>query len=103
MSEQTPTNPPDHTLMNAPLNGPSQGGPQIYSVVDLREYVQPELDEELSSTQGGDASYGVETMCECVPVEDCACNAVSFYHGGQPCPDYCSCVGACVSLYWFPY
>jgi len=93
---------PDHTLANAKIKRDG-GKPQILSVVDLRAYVKPEMDEELSSTGGGAAAYGTETVCACVPVEDCACNTVTYYQGGSPCPDHCDCVGACVGLYWFPY
>ena len=93
---------PDHTLASANVGG-NGDAPKVFSVVDLRAYIKPEMDEELGSSSGAPATYGTETVCECVPVEDCVCNTVSYYHGGDPCPDHCSCVNNCAPLYWYPY
>ena len=100
---KTPGDGPDHTLAGADLSAGAEEPPQVFQVVDLHAYVLPGMDEELSSSRGGAATYGTETVCTCVPVEDCVCNTVSYYHGGEPCPDHCACVGQCAPLYWFPY
>ena len=94
------TNGPDHTLAGADIDGKGEE-PKVFSVVDLRAYVKPEMDEELTSSDGLAADYGIETVCECVPVEDCVCNTVAYYSGGNSDP--CSCVSTCAPLYWFPY
>jgi hypothetical protein len=88
---------PDHTLANADIPDKDEA-PKIYAVVDLKAYVKPEMDDELSRPDGEAATYDVETVCECVPVEDCACNTVSHYEGSDPCAH-----GACHGLYWYPY
>lgn len=95
---------PDHTLKNVRLPR-SDEAPAVYAVVDLRAYLKPEMDEELTSPEGEPAVYGTETMCACVPVEDCACNTVSHYVDGSTCPAHCECVGygGGGGVYWYPY
>ena len=101
MSEGTKPG-PDHTLAKAAPVG-KDDKPRVFSVVDLRAYIKPEMDEELTGSTERPATYGTETVCLCVPVEDCVCNTVSYYQGGSSCPGYCSCVNACAPLYWYPY
>ncbi len=91
---------PDHTLAGTDIQ-PQGDPPKVFNVVDLRAYIKPEMDEELMGSEGNPATYGTETVCTCVPVEDCVCNTVSYYSGGDPDP--CTCVGTCAPLYWFPY
>ncbi len=95
---------PDQTLKSTilPLE---ENAPQVYAVVDLRPYLKPEMDEELTSPEGEPAVYGTETVCGCVPVEDCACNTVSHFVDGDSCPSHCSCVGhgGGGGVYWYPY
>ena len=95
---------PDDTLHNAKLPLGDEP-PAVYAVVDLRAYLKPEMDEELTSPEGEAAVYGTETMCECVPVEDCVCNTVGHFVDGNPCPAHCACVGHSGGggVYWYPY
>ena len=94
---------PDHSLINAKIQTKGEE-PEVYAVMDLKAFVKPGLDEELTSIKGDAAAYGTEMICECVPVEDCVCNTVSEYSGNNPCPSDCDCVGdGCVGLYWHPY
>jgi len=98
---------PDYQLDNAEI--PAGGEePKIYAVSDLKSFVKPGLDEELTippSAGGGPASCGTEVVCSCVPVETCVCNVVSYRVGGTEDGGGCSCVGnvCCVGLYWHPY
>ena len=78
---------PDHTLNGAKLTGRGEE-PKIFSVVDLRAYVKPPLDEALADSTAGPASPGLERVCQCVPVEECACYAVSYHVGRDPCPSH---------------
>lgn len=98
---------PDDTLGAMDIQ-PSGQEPQVYSVVDLRAYLKPPMDEELSSPAGGAADPGSSTICTCVPVEDCVCNTVTYHGGSDPCPNVCSCVGdtcygGCHGVYYYPY
>jgi len=103
MSEksETNTNIPDHTLANANIP-PKDEAPQVYAVSDLRAYVKPELGEELGGVQQL-ADCGTQVVCQCVPVEGCACNTVQYHAGG--CSSTCSCDSQCVSChpYYYPY
>ena len=99
---------PDHTLNGAKLRARGEE-PKVFSVVDLRAYVKPPLDEELSDSAASPAAPGTETVCQCVPVEECACYTVSHYVGADPCPSHptCSCHGRCscnpVYTYYYPW
>ncbi len=81
--------------------------PEIYAVTNLRAYVKPDLDEELTKPGGGGATCGTEVVCTCVPVETCVCNTVTYHVGGDS--GGCSCVGnccvgdSCYTIYHFPY
>lgn len=98
---------PDYQLDNADLPA-ADGEPKIYAVSNLKSFVKPDLDEELTtppSTGGGPAICGTEVVCSCVPVETCTCNVVSYRVGGTPDGGGCSCVDhctTCVGLYWYP-
>jgi hypothetical protein len=85
-------NPPDHRLSSAriPL---SNEEPTVKALVNLKAYVKPNLDEELSDPSGAQALPGTEMICRCVPVEQCMCNSVDYYVDSKPCPTHCSCVG----------
>ncbi len=94
---------PDHALAHADVEAQGEA-PEIYRVVDLRAYVKPEMDEEISDTAGTSSGPSRSMICTCVPVETCVCNTVT-YPAGCTCVGHCSCVGnTCVSgLYWYPY
>lgn len=104
------TEKPDFSLENAQIPV-SDEKPEVYAVSDLRSYVKPDLDEELSKPSGSAAICGSEVICSCVPVETCVCNQVSYHTGGNygcsnhaPCASHCgsnTCV--CAGLYWHPY
>ena len=97
----TPVRGPDHTLSSSRVEASAEP-PRVFAVVDVRAFLKAQMDEELSSPTGGAASPGVETVCSCVPVAECACNTVRHYEGSSTCPLHCvTCV--CVSKYWFPY
>jgi len=87
---------PDHTLGSFDARA-SGGEPAIYSVTDLRAYLKPDLDEELTGPDGGAADPGTVTVCECVPVTTCACHAVTYYKGSTVCRSWgCyGCYGGC--------
>ena len=99
-------NKPDYTLANTKVEADGQP-PRVYAVTDLKAYVKPPPDEELSGPDGSEVSLGTETMCQCVPVGECVCNTVSYYSGSNPCPDHCACVGdgggGCGAVYYYPY
>ncbi len=92
---------PDYQLDNAkiPVGGEE---PKIYAVSDLKSFVKPDLDEELTKPVGGAAVCGTEVVCGCVPVDTCVCNVVSYHVGGES--GGCQCVGnvCCAGLYWYP-
>jgi len=97
-----PTDPkrPDHTIASAKVKAGAEP-PRVYAVANLRAYLKPTMDEELTSPEGGAANLGTALVCACVPVENCVCDTVQHHQGGSGCPDHCStCVGG---LYWFPY
>ena len=99
--------PPDHTLASADIQADG-AAPEVFAVTNLKAYVKPHMHEELSDSSGGAATTGTEMICRCVPVEQCVCDTVEYYHGGSPCPGHCACVGACgcdghSCRYWHPY
>lgn len=96
----------DHTLINSDVR-PNDEPPQVYAVSDLRAFVKPVLDEELSGPDAGLSASGVReqaaygrTICNCVPIEVCVCNMVVYHAGGHFYPGYDTCpvtVPACTS------
>jgi hypothetical protein len=96
---QTPTSGPDHSLAHAPVRRKGEK-PRVFDVADLRAYIKPDMKEELSSPEGGAATLGTVTVCACVPVEDCVCNAVTYYSGSNPCPTHSG--GGGGGGYWAP-
>lgn len=99
-------NKPNDSIIDAPL-GMKAEPPQIYAVTNLRAYVKPSLDEELTKPSGAPATRGTEVVCTCVPVETCVCNTVTYHVGGDS--GGCSCVGnccvgdSCHTIYHYPY
>ncbi len=104
MSEQDSK--PNDSILSVPLEE-NADPPKIYAVTNLRAYVKPDLDEELTTPTGAPATCGTEVVCTCVPVETCVCNTVTYHVGGQS--GGCSCVGnccvgdSCHTIYHYPY
>ncbi len=98
-----PSVPPDHTLAAAKAAASAEE-PRIFNVVDLKSFLKPELDEELGGVSGAPANPGTEMVCQCVPVESCVCNTVTYYSGG--CSSTCTCQSTCygcVCRHWIIY
>jgi len=88
---------PDHLLANSPFL-PDAAAPEVFAVKDIRFFLKPEMDEEVSSPEGASAPparHGVETTCGCVPVDSCACNVFEHNVGHNSCPTQSGCYTTC--------
>lgn len=97
MSDQSPIeshHPPDHRISAARIPESAEP-PRVKSVVNLKAYLKPLMDEELSDQSGGTTVPGTEMICGCVPVAQCACDLVQYHVGSNPCPSHCPCEGTC--------
>ncbi len=94
--------PPDDRLAAAQTKDAGDA-PKVYAVTNLKAYVKPPMEEEITTSHGepagGSTGIGVGVICTCVPVETCACFTVTYPSGNVICPadpgDPCGCTGTC--------
>ena len=90
-SPDSKEHPPDHKLSSAKIPLTDEA-PLVRAVANLKAYVKPSLDEELSADSGSAVYLGTQKVCRCVPVEQCMCDCVYYYYESS-IPGHCSCVG----------